>query len=83
MAKSAAVVTAVVGTSTSTLEGGHMVVSNDAAAATVTAAGSVANGGIDIDVPAAAAMSAKAAASIVLGKGKGDKKGLEDIDIQV
>jgi hypothetical protein len=51
-----------------------MVISDDAAAATVTAARSVANGGIDIDVPAAAAMSAKAAASIMLGKGEGDKK---------
>ncbi len=59
-----------------------MVISNDAAAATVTAAGSVADGGIDIDAPAAAAMSAKAAASIMLGKRKGDKKGSEDIDIQ-
>jgi hypothetical protein len=59
-----------------------MVVFNDTAAATVTAAGSVADGGIDIDVPAAAATSAKAAASIMLGKGKGDKKGSEDIDIQ-
>jgi hypothetical protein len=82
LAKLAAVVTAVAGTLMSTLEGGHMVVSDDAAAGTVTAAGSVADGGIDIDVPAAAAMSAKAAASIMLGKGKGDKKGSEDIDIQ-
>jgi hypothetical protein len=73
---------AVEGTLTSTLEGGHMVVSNNAAAATVTAARSVANGGIDIDVPAAAAMSAKAAASIMLGKEKGNKKRSEDIDIQ-
>jgi hypothetical protein len=68
--------------STSTLEGGHMVVSNNAAAVTVMAAGSVADGRIDIDVPAAAAMSAKAAASNMLGNGKGDKKGSEDIDIQ-
>jgi hypothetical protein len=59
-----------------------MVVSDEAAAAPVMAAGSVADGRIDIDVPAAAAMSAKAAASIMLGKGKGNKKGLEDIDIQ-
>ncbi len=71
MAKLAAIVMAVAGTLTSTLEGGHIVVSDDAAAATVTAAGSVADGAIDIDVPAAAAMSAKAAASIMLGKREG------------
>jgi hypothetical protein len=59
-----------------------MVVSDNAAAAMVMAAGSVVDGEIDIDVLAAAAMSAKAAASIVLGKGKGNKKGSEDIDIQ-
>ncbi len=56
------------GTLTSTLEGGHMVVSDNAAAATVTAAGSVADGGIDIDVPAAATMSADDAASSMLEK---------------
>ncbi len=82
MAKSAAVVTAVAGTSTSTLEGGHMVVSNDAAAATVTAAGSVADGGINIDVPAATPMSADDAASSMLEKGKDNKNGTKDIGIQ-
>jgi hypothetical protein len=59
-----------------------MVVSDNAAAATVMAAGSVADGGIDIDVPAAAAMSAKAAASIMLEKGKGNKNGTKEIGIQ-
>ncbi len=78
----AAVVMAVAGTLTSTLEGGHMVVSNDAAVATVMAARSVADGRIDIDVPAAATMSAKAAASIMLEKGKGNKNGTKDIGIQ-
>jgi hypothetical protein len=43
------------------------------AAATVTAAGPVANGGIDVDNPAAAAMSADDAASSMLEKGKRDK----------
>jgi hypothetical protein len=82
LAKSAAIVMAVVGTSTSTLEGGHMVVSDNAAAVTVTAAGSVADGGIDIDVPAAAAMSADDAASSMLEKGKDNKHGTKDIGIQ-
>ncbi len=59
-----------------------MVVSNDAAAATVTAAGSVANGRIDINVPAAAAMSADDAASSILEKGKDNKNGTKDIGIQ-
>jgi hypothetical protein len=72
----------VAGTSTLMLKGGHMVVSDDAAAATVMAARSVADGGIDIDVPAAAAMSAKAAASIMLEKGKANKNGTKDIGIQ-
>jgi hypothetical protein len=82
LAKSAAVVTAVVGTLTLMLEGGHMVISNNASAATVMAAGSVADGVIDIDVPAAAAMSAKAPASIMLEKGKGNKNGTKDIGVQ-
>ena len=53
------------------------------AAATVTAARPVADGGIDIDNPAAAAMSAdNAASSIMLEKGKRDKNRTKDIDIQ-
>ena len=67
-------------TSTSTLEGGRVVVSD--AAATVMAAGSVADGGIDADDPAAAAISADNAASSMLEKGKRNKNGTEDIDIQ-
>jgi hypothetical protein len=51
------------------------------AAATVTAARSVADCGIDVDDPAAAARSDDAA-SIMLEKGKGNKNGLEDIGIQ-
>jgi hypothetical protein len=53
------------------------------AAATVTAAGPVADGGIAVDNPAAAAMSADdAASSIMLEKGKHNKNGTKDIDIQ-
>ncbi len=63
-----------------TLKGGRVVVSD--AAATVMAAGSVANGGIDADDPAAAAMSADNAASSMLEKGKRNKNGTKDIDIQ-
>jgi hypothetical protein len=63
---------------TSTLEGGRVVVSD--AAATVMAAGSVADGGIDVDDPAAAARSDDAASSM-LEKGKGDKNRTEDIGI--
>jgi hypothetical protein len=62
----AAVATAVAVTLTMTLEGGPMFTSNDVAA-TVTAARSVANGGIDVDDPAAAARSHDAASSM-LGK---------------
>jgi hypothetical protein len=58
-----------------------MVVSNDAAVATVAAVGSVADGGIDIDVPAAAAMSADDAASSMLEKVKDNKNGTKDIGI--
>jgi hypothetical protein len=43
------------------------------AAATVTVAGPVADGGIDVDNPAAAAMSASDAASSMLEKGKHNK----------
>jgi hypothetical protein len=53
---------------------------NDAVA-TVTAARSVANGGIDIDDPAAAARLDDAA-SIMLEKGKGNKNGTKDTGIQ-
>ncbi len=67
---------------TSTLKGGHMVDFDDAAAVTVTAAGSVADGGIDIDVPAAATMSADDAASSMLEKGKDNKNRTKDIGIQ-
>jgi hypothetical protein len=49
------------------LEGGRVVILN--AAATVMAARSVADGGIDADDPAAAAMSADNAASSMLEKG--------------
>jgi hypothetical protein len=73
-------VTAVAGTSTPMLEGGHVFASNDAEA-TVTAARSVADGGIDVDDPAAAARSDDAA-SIMLEKGKGNKNGTKDIGIQ-
>ncbi len=52
------------------------------AAATVTAAGPVADGGIDVENPAAAAMSADDAASSMLEKGKSDKNRTKDIDIQ-
>jgi hypothetical protein len=65
-------VTAVAVTSTPTLEGGRVFASNNAAAR-VTAARSVANGGIDVDDPAAAARSDDAASSM-LEKGKGNKK---------
>jgi hypothetical protein len=53
----------------------------DDAAATVTAARSVADGGIDVDDPAAAARSDDAA-SIMLKRGKGNKNGTKDIGIQ-
>jgi hypothetical protein len=53
------------------------------ATAMVTAAGPVANGGIDVDNPAAAAMSADDAASSMLEKGKHNRNGTKDIGIQV
>jgi hypothetical protein len=74
----AAVVTAVVVTSTPTLKGGCVFASNDAAA-TVTAARSVADGRIDGLSPRQVSPHN---ASSMLGKGKGNKKGSEDIDIQ-
>jgi hypothetical protein len=52
------------------------------AAATVMAAGPVADGGIDVDKPAAAAISADDAASSMLEKGKHNKNGTKDIGIQ-
>ncbi len=64
-----------------TLEGGPMFTSGDAAA-TVTAARSVADGGIDVDNPAAAAMSADDAASSMLEKGKHNKNRTKNIGIQ-
>jgi hypothetical protein len=51
------------------------------AAATVTAAGPVADGRIDVDNPAAAAMSADDAASSMLEKGKHNKNRTKDISI--
>ncbi len=65
---------------TPTLEGGR-VFASDNALATVTAAGSVADGGMDVDDPAAAARSDDAASSM-LEKGKGNKNGSEDIGVQ-
>jgi hypothetical protein len=73
-------VTAVAVTSTPTLEGGRVFASDDAAA-TVTAARSVADGGIDVDDPAAATRSDDAVSSM-LEKGKGNENGSEDIGIQ-
>jgi hypothetical protein len=64
----AAIVTAVAVTLTPMLEGGCMFASDDAAA-TVTAARSVADGRIDVDDPAAAARSDDAA-SIMLENGE-------------
>ena len=58
-----------------------MFASNDTAA-TVTPAISVANSGIDVDDPAAATRSDGAASSMMLGKGKRNKNGSKDIDIQ-
>ncbi len=52
------------------------------AVATVTAAGPVADGGIDVDNPAAAAMSADDEAFSMLEKGKHNKNGTKDIGIQ-
>mgnify|MGYP000980829142 CR=1 FL=1 len=78
------IVTGIVGdvvavTPTPTLEGGRVVVS-DAAAATVTAAGSAADGRID-DAPTAAARSEDAASSM-LEKGKRNKNETKNIGIQ-
>ncbi len=54
---------------------------SDDATATVMAARSVADNGIDVDDPAAAARSDDAA-SIMLERGKGNKNGTKDIGIQ-
>jgi hypothetical protein len=66
---------------TPTLKGGRMFAYRDAAA-TVMAAGPVADGGIEVGNPAAAAMSADDAASSMLEKGKHNKNGTKDIGIQ-
>jgi hypothetical protein len=76
------IVTAVAVTLTSTLKGGHVVVSDAAVGTVKTAAGSVADGEIDDDDPAAAATSADDAASSMLGKGNRHKNGTKDIGIQ-
>jgi hypothetical protein len=73
-------VTVVAVMSMSTLEGGRVFASDDASA-TVTAARSVANGGIDDNDPAAATRSDDAASSM-LEKGKRNKNGTKDIGIQ-
>jgi hypothetical protein len=78
---SAAVVTAVVGTSTTMLEGERVVISNNAAV-TVVAAGSVADSRLDKDNDPAAPAISEAAASSMLEKGKRNKSGTKDIDIQ-
>jgi hypothetical protein len=65
----------------STPKGGRVFASGNATV-TVTAAGPVANGGIDVDNPAAAAMSADDAASSMLEKGKHNKNRTKDIGIQ-
>ncbi len=81
MATSAAIVTAVVGTSKSMLEGGCVVISDDPAA-TVMAARSVADSGLDEDDDPAAPAISEATASSMLEKGKGNENGSEDIGIQ-
>ncbi len=63
-----------------TLEGGCVFASDDAAA-TVTAVGPVANGGIDVDDPTAAVRSDDDASSM-LKKGKSNENGTKDIGIQ-
>jgi hypothetical protein len=80
-ATSAAIVTAVAGMLMSMLGGGRMVVSVDPAA-TVMAAGSVADSGLDEDNDPAAPAISEAAASSMLEKGKHNKSGTKDIGIQ-
>ncbi len=63
------------------LEGGRVVVFNDPAA-TVMAAGSVANSGLDKDNDPAAPAISEAAASSMLEKGKRNKSRTKDIGIQ-
>ncbi len=77
----AAIVTAVAGMSTLMLEGGHVVIS-DNPAATVMAARSVANSGLDKDDDPVAPAISEAAASSMLEKGKRKKSGTKDIGIQ-
>jgi hypothetical protein len=71
-------VTAVAVTSTPTLEGGRVFASNDASA-TVTAARTVADGGIDGPPPRRVSPHA---ASSMLEKGNRNKNGTNDIGIQ-
>ena len=71
-------VTAVAVTSTLTLEGGRVFASDDAAG-TVTAARTVAEGGIEGLPPRRVSPHA---ASSMLGKGKHNKNGTKDIGIQ-
>ena len=78
MATSAAIVTVVAVTSTPTLEGGRVFASDDAAA-TVTAARTAADGGIDGPPPRRVSPHA---ASSMLEKGKRNKNGTKDIGIQ-
>jgi hypothetical protein len=72
-------VTAVAVTSTPTLEGGRVLFASDDAAATVTAARTVADGGIDGPSPRRVSPHT---ASIMLEKRKRNKNGTEDIGIQ-
>jgi hypothetical protein len=81
LATLAAVVTALAGTLTSMLEGERVVVSKDPAA-TVMAAGSVTDNGLDEDNDPTAPAISEAAASSMLEKGKRNKSGTKDIDIQ-
>jgi hypothetical protein len=78
LATSAVVVTAVVVRSTPTLEGGR-VFASDAAVSTMTAARSVADGGIDGLPPRRVSPHA---ASSMLEIGKHNNNGTENIDIQ-
>jgi hypothetical protein len=77
----AAIMAAVAGTLTLMLKGGHVVVFGNPAA-TLMAAGSVADSGIDKDNDPTAPAISEAAASSMLEKGKCNKSGTKDIDIQ-
>jgi hypothetical protein len=63
------------------LKGGRLVVSEDNAAM-VMAVGSVADSGLDEDDDPVAPAISEAAASSMLEKGKRNKSGTKDIDIQ-